>query len=113
VQYTPIDRDFPRADTKESAKVDDGGAHQAGMVDHDIDNAPHVIAAGTLHRFAEECVRGIAFDDDGRRFGTGWCRDGWRSDGRCRGGFVCLGRRGSGWRGGRRHGRWFSSRLGR
>ncbi len=72
MQHAPIHRDFPCSDAKESTKIDDGGPHHAGMVDHHVDDAPHVIAGGTLHRLAEKCVGCATVDDDGWRFGIAW-----------------------------------------
>ncbi|HVJ42914.1 MAG TPA: hypothetical protein VM639_15525 [Dongiaceae bacterium] len=78
VQDAPVDCDFSRADAEEAAEIDDGGPHQPGMVDHDVDDTPHVVAAGALHRFAKKRVSRLAFDDDrgclgvaGRRGGRG------------------------------------------
>jgi hypothetical protein len=69
VQHPPIDGNLPRADAEESAEIDDGGPYLPGMVNHDVDNAPHVITIGALDRFTEDRIGHIAVNNDGRHAG--------------------------------------------
>jgi len=43
VQRIPIDNNFPTADAKETAKIDNGRAYPSGLIDKHVDDVPHVL----------------------------------------------------------------------
>ena len=76
MQHAPVNGNFPRPDAEEAAEIDDGGPHLSSVVNHDIDNTPHVVTIGALHGLAENGIGHIAIDHDRRHSVTGRLRRG-------------------------------------
>ena len=70
VQHIPVHGDLAAADTHESAEIDDGGAGLAGLVDDDVDDAPHVFVGVAAHLTAQDALHVTGVEHNGR-----WCSD--------------------------------------
>ena len=68
MQGLPIDRNFPAADPKKAAEINDGGARLSVAINNDIDEASHIFAGGAANIFSENWLGVLCIDDDGRRF---------------------------------------------
>jgi hypothetical protein len=78
LQRVPIDRNLAAAHTKEAAKVDDGGANIAVMVDDNVDYAPHVVARAAVDLAAENRLDIFVIEHGGRGLTLLLCCRRWR-----------------------------------
>src|SRR5215472_519768 len=89
MQRVPVDDDLAAADAEEAAEIDHGGAHRAGAIDNDVDDASHVLIGRAANLAAKYAVSVARRDDrDGGRWHRLLRRSWWR-------GLLCRrGRRG-------------------
>src|SRR4029450_9647680 len=74
MQSVPAYRNLATSNPKKTAKIYNGGARLPRRIEHDVDDATHVLAISPLHRPAKDSPHCRTINNGNRRF----CRRRWR-----------------------------------